>query len=85
MGFFDFLDRVGGGHLIVLEGDLATCVRGDVPFRLLSDLADLCDSGVQGRIELRGHGPDLRVRTRGMSEADEQRVRNIIMIYKAQI
>ena len=75
------------GLVVAIEEGTARVKRGRPPPGLLGDLRDLCrDAGeVAGRVEVRGVGSKLDIRTPGLDEGMRQRVRNVVMIYRDRL
>ena len=61
--------------------------RGAPPQALLRDLSDLRlpEGAPVGRLEIRGQGETLELTTHGLSDELAQRVRNVVLLRKAQL
>jgi hypothetical protein len=61
--------------------------RGSPPQALLRDLGDLRvpEGAAVGRLEIRGQGETLELSTHALSDELAQRVRNVVLLRKAQL
>ncbi len=88
LGFFAIAKAAGRAHTVVqLERGSARLVKGQPPPGLVADLKGVAKMSPQtaGRVELRGQGDTLKVTTPGLSEGEEQRVRNVVLLHKTRI
>ena len=75
-------------HSVVTLGDgRAEQIRGDLPPALVSDFKDIARRrrDAAGRVEIRGEGETLDVKTKGLDDQAAQRVRNVVMVRRKQI
>lgn len=65
----------------------ATLRRGQLPASVLEDLRLVAGMtpGVRGRVELRGKGPTLSVRTPGLPDGVGQRARNVVHLRRNDV
>lgn len=85
VGILRFLSRP---HTVVrIAAGEVSLVRGDPPSGLLADLADLASHApeVTGRVELTGGGTKLELETPGIDRPVEQRIRNLVQLYRDRI
>lgn len=83
-----FVVFVGRAHTVVkMAGGQASLVRGNPPPGLLGDLRGVAKMSpdASGRVELRGQGATLKITTPGLSEGQQQRVRNVVLLHKSRI
>jgi hypothetical protein len=73
--------------VVQLSGGDARCVRGTLPPGLLEDLRVVASlaPGVRGRVEIRGHGSALHVRTPGLPEGVSQQARNVVHLRRNRL
>lgn len=77
-----------GAQLVFrVEGGRVETRRGSPPSDLLSDLRLIVASEptLQGRVEISGHGEDLRVEAPGLPEGVTQRIRNVVMMRRRDL
>ncbi|MDP2316578.1 MAG: DUF3634 family protein [Pseudomonadota bacterium] len=65
----------------------AQVVRGSLPGGLLGDLHAVAELSpkVAGRVEIRGKGTSLSVRTPGLPEGPAQRARNVVYLRRHDV
>ncbi|MFN7144975.1 MAG: hypothetical protein ACK4YP_14455 [Myxococcota bacterium] len=65
----------------------ARVVRGRLPAGVVEDLRAVASltPGVRGRVELRGKGPTLSVRTPGLPDGVGQRARNVVHLRRNDV
>ena len=75
------------GLVVAVDRGAARLERGSPPPGLLGDLRDVCREAEEavGRIEVRGVGAKLDIRTPGLDEGLRQRVRNVLMMYRDRL
>lgn len=73
--------------VVALEGGDARVVRGRLPGAVVEDLRIVASltPGVSGRVELRGSGDGLDIRTPGLDEGVAQRVRNALHLRRRDV
>ena len=86
-GFVALALKAGRAHTLIRLGDgRARLVRGALPPGLLTDLSDVARStGARGDVGLRGQHDTLRISTSGLSENEDQRIRNVVLIRRSRI
>lgn len=78
----------GRARVVVVIGDgRARVTRGSLPAGVLDDLRSVAamTPGARGRVELRGKGSNLSVRTPGLSEGVGQRARNVVHLRRHDV
>ena len=70
-----------------IEGGQIRVTRGKLPFDLRADLEAIAQAQpeARGRVELRGRGDKLDLRTPGLDETAAQRVRNVVFIRRGRL
>ncbi len=73
--------------LVELADSKAKLARGQLPPGLLSELGDIARSSPDstGQLEIHGQQDSLRLVTRGLDEAVEQRLRNVVLLQRSRI
>ncbi len=73
--------------VIEIAGGDARVVRGRIPAGLVEDLRAVASltPGVRGRVELRGKGGGLSIRTPGLPDGVGQRVRNVVNLRRRDV
>jgi hypothetical protein len=84
-GVLRFLSRPH--TLFRIDGGEASLVRGSPPPGLLADLAEVAAHAPEasGRVTLQGAGSKLEVLTHGLDDTVDQRVRNVVQLYRDRI
>jgi hypothetical protein len=84
-GILRFLSRP---HTVIrIASGQASLVRGAPPSGMLADLMEVAAHvpAAEGRVELKGAGSKLELETPGLDDTVEQRVRNVIQLYRDRI
>lgn len=71
--------RIGDGRAEVVRGRLPAGLAGDL------DAVARLSPQVAGRVEVRGHGASLSVRTPGLPEGPAQRARNVLYLRRKDL
>jgi hypothetical protein len=87
-GIFGVLRFLSRPHTMfrIAKGE-ASLLRGDPPSGLLADLMEVAAHAPEasGRVGLQGAGSKLEVVTHGLDDAVDQRVRNVVQLYRDRI
>lgn len=84
-GFVLIARLAGRAHTeIELADGTARLVRGTLPPGLLGDLTAIA-SDATGTVHLRGGGGSLKISSEGLTEGQEQRVRNVVQLMRDRI
>lgn len=81
------LARMRARVVVLLRDGRAEVLRGSLPGGLLGDLHAVAElsPGASGRVEIRGKGTSLSVRTPGLPEGPAQRARNVIYLRRKDV
>lgn len=71
--------RIGGGRAQVVRGRLPAGLAGDL------DAVARLSPQAAGRVEVRGRGTSLSVRTPGLPEGPAQRARNVVYLRRKDL
>ncbi|MDP2304618.1 MAG: DUF3634 family protein [Pseudomonadota bacterium] len=73
--------------VVQIAGGRAEVVRGSLPGGLLGDLLAVAElsPGAAGRVEIRGKGTSLSIRTTGLDDAVAQRARNVVYLRRKDV
>jgi hypothetical protein len=84
-GFVYIAKLAGRAHTVIeLVDGTARATRGTPPPGLVADLSSIARRAT-GTIELRGGGSSLKIACEGLSEGDQQRVRNVVLLLRDRI
>lgn len=84
---FEVVRRTRARVVVRIEEGRARLVRGRLPGGLLGDLESVArmSPDVAGRVEIRGRGEHLSVRTSGLPDGPAQRARNVIHLRRDDV
>lgn len=79
--------RLRARVVVEIAGGDARLRRGQLPGGVMEDLRAVASMtpGVKGRVELRGKGPTLSVRTPGLPDGVGQRARNVVHLRRNDV
>lgn len=79
--------RMRARIVVQIADGRAQVVRGSLPGGLLGDLLAVAElsPGAAGRVEIRGKGTSLSIRTSGLDDGVAQRARNVVYLRRHDV